>query len=236
MVGVFPLWGESSIFDKTKYKKMNVLTQWVLIVATWICATSAMAQADTLQRRTMAYANFRPALVTLTSGKVVKAAQANVLLKGSVLVYRNPQGRIMEANRATVKSVDFDDRHYERIDTLLFWRVDTVGDNALYRATYIDMASLRQQILNSRNMTDMQVNSLMLSSTALMANEEDLELPYTDVYYFRYRGKWVKVHERYIDHALPRNKRQAYKVAVAMPGFSWSNPRSLISLLRAISD
>lgn len=39
-----------------------------------------MAQADTLQRRTMAYANFRPALVTLTSGKVVKAAQANVLL------------------------------------------------------------------------------------------------------------------------------------------------------------
>lgn len=142
----------------------------------------------------------------------------------------------MEANRATVKSVDFDDRHYERIDTLLFWRVDTVGDNALYRATYIDMASLRQQILNSRNMTDMQVNSLMLSSTALMANEEDLELPYTDVYYFRYRGKWVKVHERYIDHALPRNKRQAYKVAVAMPGFSWSNPRSLISLLRAISD
>ncbi len=206
------------------------------MLAGWLVATATLAQSDTLSRRTMAFVTFRPAVVTLANGKTVNAPQANVFLKGSVLVYRNPQGRVMEANRRTVRSVDFAERHYERIDTMLYWRVDTMGSNALYCATYIDMLSLRQQILNSRNMTDVQMNSLMLSSTALTANDEDFDLPYTNVYYYRYRGKWVRVHERDIDHALPRNKRQAYKLALSMPGFSWSDPHSLLELLRSISE
>ncbi len=206
------------------------------MLAGWLVATATLAQSDTLSRRTMAFVTFRPAVVTLANGKTVNAPQANVFLKGSVLVYRNPQGRVMEANRRTVRSVDFAERHYERIDTMLYWRVDTVGSNALYCATYIDMLSLRQQILNSRNMTDVQMNSLMLSSTALTANDEDFDLPYTNVYYYRYRGKWVRVHERDIDHALPRNKRQAYKLALSMPAFSWSDPHSLLELLRSISE
>ncbi len=206
------------------------------MLAGWLVATATLAQSDTLSRRTMAFVTFRPAVVTLANGKTVNAPQANVFLKGSVLVYRNPQGRVMEANRRTVRSVDFAERHYERIDTMLYWRVDTVGSNALYCATYIDMLSLRQQILNSRNMTDVQMNSLMLSSTALTANDEDFDLPYTNVYYYRYRGKLVRVHERDIDHVLPRNKRQAYKLALSMPGFSWSDPHSLLELLRSISE
>lgn len=213
-----------------------LMVRMTLTLVMWFMATALLAQSDTLSRRTMAFATFRPAVVTLVSGKTVNAPQANLFLKGSVLVYRNPQGRIMEANHRMVSSVDFEERHYERIDTMLYWRVDSVGANALYCATYIDMASLRQQILNSRNMTDVQMNSLLLSSTALTANDEDFDLPYTDVYYYRYRGKWVKVHERYIDHALPRNKRQAFKLTVAMPGFSWADPRSLLDLLRNISE
>lgn len=215
---------------------MNIALRLALTWAVSLWSLMGLAQDDSTQHRTMAYANYRPALVTLTTGKVVKAPLANVFLKGSVLVYRNPQGRVMEANRKTIKSVDFEDRHYERIDTMLYWRVDTVGDNALYVATYIDMASLRQQILNGRDMTDVQVNSLMLSSTAITVNEADLELPYTNVYYYRYRGKWLRVHERDIDHALPRGKREAYKVALSMPGFSWTDPHSLMDLLRSISD
>ena len=215
---------------------MNIPLRLAFLWAITMFALTGKAQADSTQQRTMAFADYRPAVVTLTTGKVVTAAQANVFLKGSVLVYRNPQGRVMEANRKTVRSVDFKDRHYERIDSMLYERIDTVGDNALYCATYIDMVSLRQQILNGRDMTDMQVNSLMLSSTAITLNEGDLDLPYTHVYYYRYRGKWLRVHERDIDHALPRTKRDAYKVALAMPGFSWSDPRSLMELLRAISD
>lgn len=216
--------------------KMNNPLRLALLLAVSLWSLTSLAQADSAHHRTMAFATYRPAVVTLTTGKVVTAPQANVLLKGSVLVYRNPQGRVMEANRKTVKCVDFDDRHYERIDTMLYWRVDTVGDNALYCATYIDMASLRQQILNGRDMTDVQVNSLMLSSTAITLNEEDIDLPYTNVYYYRYRGKWLRVHERDIDHALPRGKREAYKVALSMPGFSWTDPHSLMDLLRSISD
>ncbi len=215
---------------------MNIALRLALTWAVSLWSLMGLAQDDSTQHRTMAYAYYRPALVTLTTGKVVKTPLANVFLKGSVLVYRNPQGRVMEANRKTIKSVDFEDRHYERIDTMLYWRVDTVGDNALYVATYIDMASLRQQILNGRDMTDVQVNSLMLSSTAITVNEADLELPYTNVYYYRYRGKWLRVHERDIDHALPRGKREAYKVALSMPGFSWTDPHSLMDLLRSISD
>lgn len=215
---------------------MNIALRLALTWAVSLWSLMGLAQDDSTQHRTMAYANYRPALVTLTTGKVVKAPLANVFLKGSVLVYRNPQGRVMEANRKTIKSVDFEDRHYERIDTMLYWRVDTVGDNALYVATYIDMASLRQQILNGRDMTDVQVNSLMLSSTAITVNEADLELPYTNVYYYRYRGKWLRVHERDIDHALSRGKREACKVALSMPGFSWTDPHSLMDLLRSISD
>ncbi len=216
--------------------KMNKALRLALTLAVFVWSFTALAQTDTTLHRTLAFPTYRPALVTLTTGKVVTAPQANVLLKGSVLVYRNPQGRIMEANRKTIKSVDFEDRHYERIDTMLYWRVDTVGDNALYQATYIDMASLRQQILNGRDMTDVQVNSLMLSSTAITINEDDIDLPYTHVYYYRYRGKWLRVHERDIDHALPRSKREAYKVALSMPGFSWTDPHSLMDLLRSISD
>lgn len=221
---------------KKRKSKMNIPLRLALALAISLSSLLGMAQTDSLQHRTMAYPTYRSALVTLTTGKVVTVPLANVFLKGSVLVYRNPQGRVMEANRKTIRSVDFEDRHYERIDTMLYWRVDTVGDNALYLATYIDMASLRQQILNGRNMTDVQLNSLMLSSTAITVNEADLELPYTNVYYYRYRGKWLRVHERDIDHALPRDKRDACKVALSMPGFSWTDPHSLMNLLRSISD
>ncbi len=215
---------------------MKALRQLTLLLAVWLSATPLMAQTDSLAHRTMAYPTFRRAVATLADGRTVSVPQANVFLKGSVLVYRSPKGRVMEAGRTAVKSVDFDDRHYERIDTMLCWRVDTVGCNALYHATCIDMASLRQQILNSRNMTDLQMNSLLLSATAITEEVEDMELPYTEVYYFRYRDKWVRVDDRSVDHALPRNKRQAYKLALSMPGFSWSDPKSLLELLQAISD
>lgn len=207
-----------------------------IVLAMWLQATLLLAQADSLARHTMAYPTFRRAVATLADGRTVAVPQANVFLKGSVLVYRSPKGRVMEAGRSAVRCVDFDDRHYERIDTMLFWRVDTVGSNALYRATCIDMASVRQQILNSRNMTDMQMNSLLLSATALTDDFDYADLPYADIYVFWYRGKWVRADERNVDHALPRNKRQAFRQATAMPGFSWSRAESLVGLLRAISN
>lgn len=190
---------------------------------------------DTLHRVT-AFAEWQPALVTLNDGRRVTAPQANIFLKRSSLIYRNSLGRTMEALTDGIATVDIGGRHYARVDSLLCWQVDTVGQNALYCCTRIDLPSLRQQILNSRDMTDVQLNSLLMSTTTVDARDEDIDYPMINIYYYWYRGRWVRAHERALSRVVPKSCRGAYKTALAMPTFSWTDAHSLMEVLRSITE
>ena len=97
---------------------------------------AAMAQSENTST-VMAYPDYRQAQVKLTDGRTIKVPKANVFLKHSTLVYKTGNS-VKEANMRTVQAVDFADRHYERIDTVLAFLVDTVEANAVYQQQVID--------------------------------------------------------------------------------------------------
>lgn len=197
-------------------------------------AAQQYEKEDSLHRVT-AFEKWQPAVVTLIDGKAVTVRQANIFLKNSTLLYRNSRGKAMQALMRNIKSVDISGRHYERIDSMLFWRVDTVEQNALFCSTYIDIQALHQQILNSRVMTNLELSSEFLSTTSVEAGDDSFEYPLRNMYYYRYNGKWVRAHDRALWRVLPKSKRQDYKIALSIPGFSWTNPNSLMDLLKRIT-
>lgn len=204
-----------------------------------LAVMSATAQkggshTDSLHRVTV-FPTWQKAVVQLESGKAVRVPQANIFLKRSSLIYRNSRGKTMEVPTRNVRVVEIGGRHYERIDSMLFWLVDTVGHNALYRCSRIDIAALQQQIINSRDFTNLELGTEFLNTTTLDSNDEDLEYPIMNIYYYRYEGRWVRAHDRELWRVLPKNMRQGYRVELAQPEFSWSDPRSLMSMLRRIT-
>ncbi|MBM6991986.1 MAG: hypothetical protein I3J02_01770 [Prevotella sp.] len=206
----------------------------VLILLAFI-ARGLQAQTTNSTHRILVYPQFKPASITLMNGKVVTVPLANIFLKRSSLIYHSLGGKNMEARLSNIKSVDFDDRHYERIDTMLAWRVDTVGRNALYCVSKIDIASLRNAMLNSRSMTNLELSSSMLNTTTLDVPLDDIEYPIINVYFYVYNGKTFPVHEREITRRIPKSKLYDYKIVTSLPTFSWTDPQSLIDLLRRIS-
>lgn len=200
------------------------------------CLTTGLhAQGPDTSHRITAYPKFKPASITMMNGKVVTVARANVFLKGSRLVYHNISGKTMEARIENIRTVDFDDRHYERIDTMLAWRVDTVGANALYCVSKIDMASLRNRIINSRDMTNIDVGNDLLNFTTLDIDPETLEYPIINVFYFYYHGKMIPAHEREVMRRIPKERLYDYNVITSQSTFSWTDRQSLLDLLRRIT-
>lgn len=193
------------------------------------------AQAQNTSKQITAYQKFKPATVKLMDGKTLTVPLANVFLKGSKLVYKSSNGKVMQAKMSNVKTVDFDDRHYERIDTMLAWRVDTVGKNALYCVSIIDLKSLKRNLVNSRNMTNIDFGSDVLSIATLDIDPETIDYPLINVYYYIYNNKIIPVHEREITHHIPRDKQYDFEVATSLSTFSWTDASSLMDLLRRVS-
>lgn len=202
-----------------------------------LCMSPLLVQAQGIGTtvRTTEYADFKPAMVRTVKGQVVTVGQANILLKRSTLIYRSASRRILEAAMGNIQSVDFDDRHYDRIDSMLAWRVDTLGSNALYCVKRIDMEALKNIIINNRQMTDVELNSLQLGITTLDISDSDLVYPLVYNYFFKLDGKFVRCQERELNRHVSKQRRQAYKVALSMPNFSWTSRQSLMDVLRAIA-
>ena len=204
-----------------------------LLVVLWTIALYAQPQNSS--RRITVYPKFKPAVITLMNGQVVTVPQANIFLKGSKLLYRNISRQVMEAKLSNIKTADFDDRHYERIDTMLAWRVDTVGKNALYCVTKIDMVSLHNNIINSRDMTNIDLSNDLLNITTLDVDRENIDYPLVNIFFYRYNGKIIPVHEREIIRRIPKKKLHNYKVVTSLATFSWTDSKSLLDLLKTIS-
>ena len=179
------------------------------------------------------YKEFRPAKVMLADGKILNLSLANIFLKNSSLLYKSGL-ETKEANMNTVLRVDFKDRSYLRIDTLLAYQVDTVGHDVLYCAQMIDMDSYRQQIANNREITSLDLNDMIGYTTVDLQNEQDIHFPIKNVFVFRINGNFVIAHERSLKRLLTKEKRRILASAIAMPGFSWNDEKSLMDLLKMI--
>ena len=207
--------------------KRNILI--VLLAIAGIVSSHAQQVTPALT----VYKEFRPAKVMLADGKILNLSLANIFLKNSSLLYKSGL-ETKEANMNTVLRVDFKDRSYLRIDTLLAYQVDTVGHDVLYCAQMIDMDSYRQQIANNREITSLDLNDMIGYTTVDLQNEQDIHFPIKNVFIFRINGNFVVAHERSLKRLLTKEKRRILASAMAMPGFSWNDEKSLMDLLKMI--
>lgn len=207
--------------------KRNILI--VLLAIAGIVSSHAQQVTPALT----VYKEFRPAKVMLADGKILNLSLANIFLKNSSLLYKSGL-ETKEANMNTVLRVDFKDRSYLRIDTLLAYQVDTVGHDVLYCAQMIDIDSYRQQIANNREITSLDLNDMIGYTTVDLQNEQDIHFPIKNVFIFRINGKFVIAHERSMKRLLTKEKRRILASAIAMPGFSWNDEKSLMELLKMI--
>lgn len=207
--------------------KRNILI--VLLAIAGIVSSHAQQVTPALT----VYKEFRPAKVMLADGKILNLSLANIFLKNSSLLYKSGL-ETKEANMNTVLRVDFKDRSYLRIDTLLAYQVDTVNHDVLYCAQMIDMDSYRQQIANNREITSLDLNDMIGYTTVDLQNEQDIHFPIKNVFIFRINGNFVVAHERSLKRLLTKEKRRILASAMAMPGFSWNDEKSLMNLLKMI--
>lgn len=202
-----------------------------LIMILMLAAQSLCAQVRTT--KLTVYKSFKPSVIQLKDGRQLKQPLTNIFLKNSSLLY--VQGtQSMEANMDNIVSVKFDDRLYVKIDTLLCYQVDTVGADALYRATVIDQVSYRQQLRNNQVITNLDLGEQVSTTTVDLSNEDDYQFPLIDIFYYRYQGKFVKVHERHLNRILPKEKKRIMKSYMSLPDFSWTDEKSLLKLLKGL--
>ena len=184
------------------------------------------------------YPEFRPATILLTDGGKLKVPLANIFLKNSSLLYMTDK-LVKEADIKKVLQVEFDDRTYIRIDSLLAYQVGAVGENALYCANVIDLKSYKQTIANSANITNLDLSNLtnmnMLSFNTIDAiGKDSVQFPVIPIYYFRIDNKFVLVHERHLKRVLSKEKRRLMESAMNLPKFSWTDEQSLMVMLEMI--
>jgi hypothetical protein len=207
-------------------KRISLLL--VIIVAAVLTASSQVKTTNLT-----VYKNFQPSTILLKDGRAIRQPLTNIFLKNSSLT--DMQGsNAMEANMDNVVTVKFDDRLYVKIDTLLAYVVDSVGNDVLYCATVIDMdsyqRSMRNNVMISSASLDSQVTTMDFNTS------EDYKFPLIDLFFYRINGKYVKCHERNLQYMLNKDKekKRIIRTFCTMKDFSWTDKDSLLKLLKAL--
>ena len=214
--------------------KKLVLSTTVLLMA----ALRVAAQEVTPQLT--AFPEFRPATATMADGKKMDIPMANIFLKNSSLLYISGE-LTKEANTKNLLRVDFKDRSYIRIDSVLAYQVDTVGKNALFCAKVLDLKAYKQLLINNSNITNLNMNDLlsmnMLQYTTVdIGDTQDIHFPVIPLYYYRINDKFVLVHERHLKRFFDKENRRRMESVMNMPGFSWTNEEFLLKILEVIKE
>ena len=212
--------------------KKLVLSATVLLMA----ALRVAAQEVTPQLT--AFPEFRPATATMADGKKMDIPMANIFLKNSSLLYISGE-LTKEANTKNLLRVDFKDRSYIRIDSVLAYQVDTVGKNALFCAKVLDLKAYKQLLINNSNITNLNMNDLlsmnMLQYTTVdIGDTQDIHFPVIPLYYYRINDKFVLVHERHLKRFFDKENRRRMESVMNMPGFTWTNEKYLMMILEKI--
>jgi hypothetical protein len=187
-----------------------------------------------------AFPEFRPATATMADGKKLDIPMANIFLKNSSLLYISGE-LTKEANTKNLLRVDFKDRSYIRIDSVLAYQVDTVGKNALFCAKVLDLKAYKQLLINNSNITNLNMNDLlsmnMLQYTTVdIGDTQDIHFPVIPLYYYRINDKFVLVHERHLKRFFDKENRRRMESVMNMPGFSWTNEEFLLKILEVIKE
>ncbi len=85
-------------------------------------------------------------------------------MANGALLYKHGK-TTMQAEMKNVKKVDFADRTYLKVDTILAYIVDTLKDNKLLCATLIDLEAYKSEILNNKQITNLELGSYVNVST-----------------------------------------------------------------------
>ena len=184
------------------------------------------------------FPEFRPATVYMADGKKLDIPMANIFLKNSSLLYISGE-LTKEVDTKNLLRVDFKDQSYIRIDSVLAYRVDTVGANALFCAKVLDLKAYKQQVANNSNITNLDLNDLatmnMFQYTTIDINDvKDIHFPVIPLYYYRINDQFVLVHERNLKRFFDKENRRLMESVMNLPGFSWTDEKFLIKILEII--
>ena len=212
--------------------KKLVISFTVLIMA------SVKVAAQEVTPQLTVYPEFRHATVYMTDGKKLDIPMANIFLKNSSLLYISGE-LTKEASTNNLLRVDFKDRSYIRIDSVLAYQVDSVGANALFCAKVLDLKAYKQLLANNQNITNLDLNDLssmnMFQFTTVdIGDEKDIHFPVIPLYYFRINDQFVFVHERHLKRFFDKENRRRMESVMNLPDFSWTNEKFLLKILEII--
>lgn len=182
---------------------------------------------------TTLYAKYQPAKITLTNGKVINQKQANVFLKNARLLFKRGMFD-MEANMEQIEKVEFADRTFVKLDTMLVSVIDTVGDKQILCATTIDIEAYHQRAANDKVLTSLSLGEQVSATTIDLAPSDELKYPLVNDYYFVVDGKVIVVHERTINRLLDRDERRMLKTFMMQPDFDWCDRGYLRKILQML--
>ena len=207
---------------------MNKLVLFLLLS---IGVLTASAQGTTTM--VTVYQAFKPATIHLVDGRQLKVSLANIFLKNSGLLYISGHDT-KEASLQNISKVEFQDRTYYRVDSVLAYQVDTVNHQPLYCAQRIDLVAWRGMIINNRQLDNISLGDMLTYSATELADQHDIHFPLINVYYFQIDGKYVLAHERNLKRVLDKEKRRLMASVMSEPEFSWTSEKSLLKLLKYI--
>lgn len=210
----------------------------LVLLSTILLMAALQVTAQEVTPKLTAFPEFRPATAYMADGKKLDIPMANIFLKNSSLLYISGE-LTKEADTKNLLRVDFKDRTYIRIDSVLAYEVDTVGANALFCAKVLDLKAYKQLLANNSNITNLDLNDLasmnMFQYTAIDINDvTDIHFPVIPLYYYRLNNQFVLVHERHLKRVLDKEKRRRMESVMNLPDFSWTNEKSLLKILEVI--
>ena len=213
------------------------MKQLVLSATVLLMAIVKVAAQEVTPQLTV-FPEFRHATVYMADGKKLDIPMANIFLKNSSLLYISGE-LTKEASTDNLLRVDFKDRSYIRIDSVLAYQVDTVGTNAFFCAKVLDLKAYKQLLANNQNITNLDLNDLssmnMFQFTTVdIGDEKDIHFPVIPLYYYRINDQYVFVHERHLKRFFDKENRRRMESVMNMPGFSWTNEKFLLKILEII--
>lgn len=187
--------------------------------------------AQEITRSVTVYDEFKPAIIQLTDGRKISQPFANVFLKNGRLLYKRGT-QTMEANMDNIAAVDFDDRHYLKIDTLLAYPTDSLG--LVYCADLMDLEAYQGLLRNNKQLTNLELGSMVNMTSIELDSDAASKMPIKKLFLLKIRGEYLQAHERVIQRKLSKPQRRILNTIISTEGFKWSDPESLLRLVKAI--
>lgn len=211
---------------------MRKLLTTMLMASVAICM-QAQSSVEMSKYATQ-YKDFQPAKIYMLHGDTIQAT-SNIFLKNSSLYFMRGS-LMMQADMQNVVAVDFSDRHYVKIDTLLAGVVGTYKGNELLCSRQIDMNAFISMKKNASMVTNMDfsLNSYLNVQKLDMSNDDE-EFPIHRIYFYYLNGKYVRINDRDLYRNIPKDKRGVFNTITQMNEFDWYDETWLMKLLKYIS-